>query len=90
MKFFLELEKTKRLLKIKKKPWSWFKIQICLHFFCYLSKITITTNFLAFFSFFLKPLPPDLGGKMDADPDPQSWKKIVKFGGPCRLPDAGR
>ena len=41
-------------------------------YFKNLNKLAFITNFLAFFLFLLEHFSlPDLGGKMNADPDPQ-------------------
>ena len=46
------------------------------------SKITIITNFLAFFLLLFlnfSLLDQDLGGKMNADPDPQPWFLLIQI-----------
>ena len=43
-----------------------------------LNKLVIITDFLAFFLFLFENFPlldPDLGGKMNANPDPQPCRK---------------
>ena len=61
----------RRKKKIAQKLKALELVQIYLIF---KNEITITTNFLAFFCFFLKCFLLDLdpGGKIKADPDPQT------------------